>query len=47
LLNILAHRDLVVSEDQRRRISECTDLATLDRWIVRASTVGSVDDLLG
>jgi hypothetical protein len=47
LLNILAHRDLDVSEDQQRRIRECTDLATLDRWIVRAATVGSVDDLLG
>jgi hypothetical protein len=47
LLRILAQRRLSVSEDQRRRILACTDLATLDGWLDRALLTTSVDDLLG
>ncbi len=46
LLRILAQRGLPVSEDQRRRIQECTDIATLDGWLDRALLVASVDELL-
>jgi hypothetical protein len=46
LLRILAQRGLSASEDQRRRILECTDLATLDGWLDRALLVTSVDELL-
>ena len=47
LLRILAQRGLPWSEDQRRRILACTDLATLDGWLDRALLVASVDELLG
>lgn len=47
LLRILAQRGLSVSEDQRRRVLACTDLATLDGWLDRALLVASVDELLG
>jgi len=45
-LRILAQRGLLVSDDQRRRIHECTDVATLDGWLDRALLVASVDELL-
>ena len=47
LLTILAQRGLPMTARQRRTISECTKLATLDRWLERAVSVASVDDLLG
>jgi hypothetical protein len=46
LLRILAQRGLPMSDDQRRRIQECTDIATLDGWLDRALLVASVDELL-
>jgi hypothetical protein len=46
LLRILAQRGLPVSEDQRRRILACTDLAALDGWLDRALFVASVNELL-
>lgn len=46
LLRILAQRGLPVSDDQQRRIHECTDVAALDRWLDRALLVASVDELL-
>jgi hypothetical protein len=47
VLKILARRGLPVTPRQRRQITECTDLATLDRWFDRAFTAASVDELLG
>jgi hypothetical protein len=47
LLQILAQRGLSVSEDQRRRILECTDLVALDGWLDHALRVASMDELLG
>lgn len=47
LLKILAQRGLAVSDNQRRRISECVSLATLDRWLDRALSVTSVDEMFG
>ena len=46
LLLILRRRSLVMSDDQQRRIVTCTDLATVERWLDRAFTVASLDELL-
>jgi hypothetical protein len=47
VLTILAKRGLSVTPRQRRKIRGCIDLATLDRWLERALSVASVDQLLG
>jgi hypothetical protein len=47
VLKILVKRGLPITPHQQRQISECTDLATLDRWLDHALTAGSVDELLG
>lgn len=47
VLKILAKRGLPVTSRQRRKIRECTDLVTLDRWFDRAFSIASVDELLG
>ena len=47
LLTILSARGLHVPVAQRKRIEECTRLATLDRWIEKAATADSVDEALG
>ena len=46
LLRILASRSLTVSDEQRRRIEQCTDTAQLERWIERALSARSVTDVL-
>lgn len=46
LLLILEQRGLAVTPDQRRQILACTDIATLERWLARAFTVASSNDLL-
>ena len=43
LLHILAARKLTPSEVERERIVGCTDLPTLERWIERAVTAGTVE----
>jgi hypothetical protein len=45
ILRILAKRGISMSELQRRRILDCGDLATLDRWFDRALTVTQIDEL--
>jgi hypothetical protein len=45
ILRILAKRGISISELQRRRIFDCGDLATLDRWFDRALTVTQIDEL--
>jgi hypothetical protein len=46
LLAILGARGLTVSSDARARIDACKDRATLDRWILRAATAVSVEEVL-
>jgi len=46
LLTILAARRVEVSEAARERILGTGDSATLDRWLARAGTATSLDDVL-
>ena len=45
VISVLQARDLSLSDGQRSRIESCTDLELLDRWIRRAATVSSTDEL--
>lgn len=45
ILHILEARGLVVSTEQRARVLAATDIALLDRWLVRSVTVSSVDEV--
>jgi predicted transposase YdaD len=47
LLMFLRRRGLVLTEEQRQQIVTCVDLAALDRWLDRAFSVVSVNELLG
>jgi hypothetical protein len=42
----LRRRGLAPTSDQQDRILTCTDLATLNRWLDRAVSAASVDELL-
>jgi hypothetical protein len=46
LRRVLAGRQLTPSKDEDARIDACTDLATLERWLDRASNATSVSDVL-
>lgn len=46
VLAVLAARGFAVSDAERERVRACTDGATLDRWIARAVTAGSVAEAL-
>lgn len=46
LFMILAARGLPMSAAARARVRACADLVKLDRWIQRASTAASVDEVL-
>jgi hypothetical protein len=43
---ILRRRGIAITNNQQRHVLACTDLATLDRWLDRAFSVASVDELL-
>jgi hypothetical protein len=43
---ILKRRGMAITDEQQRHIVACTDLATLDRWLDRAFSVTSIDELL-
>ena len=47
LLTLLGTRGLPVSAEERAAIDGCKDPATLDQWIVRAVSAGSVAEVLG
>jgi hypothetical protein len=47
LLTILTQRGLPMTARQRRKIHDCADLITLDRWLDSALSVASVDELFG
>jgi PD-(D/E)XK nuclease family transposase len=46
LLSLLAARGLSVSDEVRALIVACKDASTLERWIVRAATSGSAEDVV-
>ena len=45
ILKILAKRGVSITEAQRQRVLDCSDLATLDRWLDRALTSIAIDEL--
>jgi hypothetical protein len=45
LIAVLRARDLVVPDDVRDAILSCRDLAVLDRWLHRALSVRSVEEI--
>jgi len=45
LMMILKRRGIAIIDEQQQQIAACTDLATLDRWLDRALSVTSVDEL--
>ena len=47
VLKILTKRGLPITPPQRRQIIECTDLATLDRWLDQALGAASGHELFG
>jgi hypothetical protein len=46
LRRVLAGRQLMPSKDDDAHIDACTDLPTLERWLDRAITAGSVSDVV-
>jgi predicted transposase/invertase (TIGR01784 family) len=46
ILKVLATRGIAVHERLRARILECSDAATLDRWLIRAVTAHSAEDFV-
>ncbi len=46
ILAFLAARGIVVGADVRARIEACRDASTLDRWIVRAATATSAEEVV-
>ena len=46
ILALLAARGISVSTEVRAQIEECKDPATLDRWIVRAATASSAEEVI-
>ena len=46
ILVVLAARGIAVTDQERRRVLACSDLALLDRWLERSVTAGSASDVL-
>jgi hypothetical protein len=46
ILALLAARGVAVSQEVRAHIEACKDAAALDRWIVRAATAGSAEEVI-
>jgi flagellar biosynthesis/type III secretory pathway protein FliH len=46
VLAILAARGIQVSTEVRARIEACGDVAVLDRWIARATTAASAEEII-
>jgi hypothetical protein len=47
VLRVLVRRRLAVSEAQRARVLETSDMATLDRWLEEASVAERAEDVFG
>ncbi|WP_329618542.1 hypothetical protein [Streptomyces sp. S465] len=45
VLRVLEKRGIPTQPETRDRITNCTDLDTLDRWLDRAITVSTADEL--
>jgi hypothetical protein len=45
ILAVLAARSVPVTHEVRARVEACKDAATLDRWIIRAATAASAEDI--
>ncbi|MER7873057.1 hypothetical protein ABTY63_05740 [Streptomyces solisilvae] len=45
VLRVLEKRGITTPPETRDRITDCTDLGTLDRWFDRAFTVSTTDEL--
>jgi hypothetical protein len=45
VLRILRRRDIPISHEAQERVLSCTDQVTLEKWIDRAITVSSADEL--
>lgn len=45
IVAVLEARGLAISAEQRERIRQCGDLGMLGRWIRRAATVSSADEV--
>jgi hypothetical protein len=45
ILAVLAARGIAVTGQARARIEACKDLVTLDRWVARAATAASAEDV--
>jgi hypothetical protein len=45
IIAFLEARGLAVAADQRERITSTADLALLDKWVRRAATIASADEL--
>ncbi len=45
ILALLHARGLTCSDEARARVLSCADMETLKRWLVRATTAGSVEDV--
>lgn len=45
ILVVLAARGVPFSAEERERVATCTDLPLLERWVRRAGTCASVDEL--
>jgi len=46
VLQVLEARRVTLSESDRNRIVECTDMHQLDEWLGRAATADSIDEVL-
>jgi predicted transposase YdaD len=47
ILLVLKARSLDISDAERERITSCTDLKQLKKWVTRAVTVDKTSDLFG
>lgn len=45
VVSFLEARGLAITDEQRKRILACTELETLDRWVRKAATVKTTDEL--
>jgi hypothetical protein len=45
VLRLLDARRLAPSQEQRQRVTSCTDSAHLDLWLDRAATAGTADEV--
>ena len=47
IVAVLQARGVVVSDEQAQRVTSCTDLAMLERWLTRAATASSAAAVFG